>query len=303
MKIIFSRKGFDSQYGGRPSPIFEDKTFFSLPIPYDEGMPFADVSYKCNNGKSMNLMDLLNELGGFKTKDETRLRKVEKNDCCHYDPDISDNVTIEKRDKTWQRGFGQKGSAQKLLEAENYEVEKGDIFIFFGTFKDVSEKNGTYKFKRGSKNRHVIFGWLQVGEILEINPDTNNKNDKNKYLSLKNHPHYNWDTHVNNVIYLPTENLSLNSEIKGYGTFEKYDYKLSLTKGNKNKSIWELPKCFHKDNGVKLSRHENEPWEKVEKDFFNLQTVPRGQEFVLNYDNAAQKTKDEIETWVKNLFV
>jgi len=33
MKIILSRKGFDSTYGGFPSPIFEDGRMISLPIP------------------------------------------------------------------------------------------------------------------------------------------------------------------------------------------------------------------------------------------------------------------------------
>ena len=33
MKVILSRKGFDSQYGGMPSPILPDGTLLSLPIP------------------------------------------------------------------------------------------------------------------------------------------------------------------------------------------------------------------------------------------------------------------------------
>src|SRR5258708_4214500 len=33
MKLIFSRKGFDSKYGGCASPIFEDRSLCSLPIP------------------------------------------------------------------------------------------------------------------------------------------------------------------------------------------------------------------------------------------------------------------------------
>ena len=33
MRLILSRKGFDSAAGGVPSPIFEDGTMLSLPIP------------------------------------------------------------------------------------------------------------------------------------------------------------------------------------------------------------------------------------------------------------------------------
>ena len=35
MKLILSRKGFDSQSGGCPSPIFPNGTLYSLPIPHD----------------------------------------------------------------------------------------------------------------------------------------------------------------------------------------------------------------------------------------------------------------------------
>ena len=35
-KLSLSRKGFDSKYGGCPSPIFPDGTMYSLPIPGDD---------------------------------------------------------------------------------------------------------------------------------------------------------------------------------------------------------------------------------------------------------------------------
>ncbi len=37
MKLILSRKGFDSKFGGCASPIFGDGTFMSLPIPEKSG--------------------------------------------------------------------------------------------------------------------------------------------------------------------------------------------------------------------------------------------------------------------------
>jgi hypothetical protein len=36
MKVILSRKGFDSEYGGGPSPILDGKRLVSLPIKYDK---------------------------------------------------------------------------------------------------------------------------------------------------------------------------------------------------------------------------------------------------------------------------
>ena len=50
MKVVFSRKGFDSQYGGMPSPILSDGTLLSLPIPSKEdNTKYAGLTW---NGKS-----------------------------------------------------------------------------------------------------------------------------------------------------------------------------------------------------------------------------------------------------------
>ena len=50
MKIILSRKGFDSKNGSCPSPIFPDEAMFSLPIPSSRGSRcFGDVNYGQHN--------------------------------------------------------------------------------------------------------------------------------------------------------------------------------------------------------------------------------------------------------------
>lgn len=44
MKIILSRKGFDSSNGGQPNPIMPDGTLLSLPIPDPDGNnEFSDL--------------------------------------------------------------------------------------------------------------------------------------------------------------------------------------------------------------------------------------------------------------------
>ena len=46
MKIILSRKGFDSSNGGIPSPILPDGTLLSLPIPAKlDTISFDDLNY------------------------------------------------------------------------------------------------------------------------------------------------------------------------------------------------------------------------------------------------------------------
>ena len=64
MKVILSRKGFDSTYGEQASPIFPDGTMLSLPIPMEnEDISFNDLTH---NDKSY--FDIISEL-----KPRTRL--------------------------------------------------------------------------------------------------------------------------------------------------------------------------------------------------------------------------------------
>ena len=43
MKVILSRKGFDSANGGIVSPILEDGTMISFPIPSNDSSSFNDL--------------------------------------------------------------------------------------------------------------------------------------------------------------------------------------------------------------------------------------------------------------------
>lgn len=113
MKIVFSRKGFDSQYGGVASPILPDGGITSFPIPSRYGRPVGDLSFR---GKP--LTTLLNDLaGGVGT--------------VHLDPDLQADCV--SRRSGWRPSFGQVGNAQSHLE--NQGVEVGDVFLFFGWFR------------------------------------------------------------------------------------------------------------------------------------------------------------------------
>ena len=122
MKLVFSRKGFDSANGGRPSPIIRGKPL-SLPIPEFGG---ASTTY--------------GELGlGAIVADVTR-GLLGANDGCHDDPMIENGWC-------W---FGQSGSAQGHLR--NQGVGIGDVFLFFGLFSD--EDSG--------ERHHRIYGHFTV---------------------------------------------------------------------------------------------------------------------------------------------
>lgn len=152
MKIILSRKGFDSANGGIVSPIFEDGTMISFPIPSGDTDTYDSLYY---NGipYSKILHDLRYKGGNH----------------CHVDPDLDLSRRAKEIDG-WFPAFGQRDAAASYLK--NLGVAPGDIFLFFGNFHFVECKNGEYKYSRDcgdfyrEKDIQVIWGYLQVGEIL-----------------------------------------------------------------------------------------------------------------------------------------
>lgn len=129
MKIVFSRKGFDSSSGGGPSPIVDGRPV-SLPIP-------AGAASRTSYG------DLgLGEHAALASRGTIGAR-----DLCHHDPMFTaDGHCL----------FGQVGAAQSDLA--NRGVGVGDVFLFFGLFRE--ENTGEL--------HHRIFGWMEVREIVHL---------------------------------------------------------------------------------------------------------------------------------------
>ena len=100
MKIILSRKGFDSANGGIVSPIMEDGTLISFPIPSDDRDNFEDLIY---GGQTYTKI-----LQDLKYKEHPKYHN------CHLDPDL----TIDRRKKKidgWHPIFGQVNSSACYL--------------------------------------------------------------------------------------------------------------------------------------------------------------------------------------------
>tara|TARA_A100001234_G_scaffold52039_1_gene43946 strand:+ start:712 stop:1491 length:780 start_codon:yes stop_codon:yes gene_type:complete len=172
-RVILSRKGFDSKYGGRPSPIFKNGDIFSLPIP--------------QNGKSPKKFNELkfNGINGDQALKEVSATKVTSEDFCHYDPALNEKIGL----------FGQAGSAQS--ELKNNGVGIGDLFLFFGWFKKKDDPN---------VNVHKIFGWLQIEEILEGDREISTFLKRNN-ISHPHDPQY--KEYKNNTIYVSKKNFGL----------------------------------------------------------------------------------------------
>ena len=276
MKLILSRKGFDSSNGRCESPIFPDGTMFSLPIPVAED--------KITYGKLRHVSEDLGVINiGDVVKDLTHGR-YGPNSRAHLDPDI--NRHAYRRREGWRGLFGQVKQAQGHLANEG--VEKGDLFLFFGRFREVERTNGEWSFIPEATKKHVIFGWLQIGDIRQ-----GVGSEGPSIVGLpwaSHHPHLQYGGGDKNTLYVATEDLKIGNRFKasGHGVFPHFDKRLQLTNPHgAGISQWRLPSWFYPSADKKmLSWHGNnyERWT-LEPDAAYLNSQDQGQEFVLDCDH------------------
>lgn len=252
MKIVLSRKGFDSSNGGCPSPILPDGTLLSLPIPSKiDSIKYIDLMH---DGKS--LFEIIKEIDPRTS--------IKENWFCHLDPDIRDYGIVED----WLALFGQEGSSQKHLE--NHGIGPGDIFLFFGWFRQTESVGGKLRFVKNEQGKHIIWGYFQV--------DATYRSYGELPSQFSYHPHATPErfSKKSNCIYSAAEKLSPGKDSHGYGTF-KYHPSLVLTKEGFSRSRWQLPEFF-KDVGI--SYHSSKSFK--EEGYFDSARI--GQEFVVAED-------------------
>lgn len=129
MRIIFSRKGFDSAAGGGASPIVGGMPV-SLPIP--------SGGHSRTTYGDLGLGDLVSAASRG---------KLGADDYCHHDPMFTG---------AGECLFGQCGAAQTHLV--NQGVGVGDIFLFFGLYREEASR----------ETHHRIFGYLEVAEMIDL---------------------------------------------------------------------------------------------------------------------------------------
>lgn len=218
MRIIFSRKGFDSAAGGGPSPIVEGRPL-SLPIP-------AGAASRTSYGS----------LGLGEHVARASRSKLGPHDLCHHDPMfLADGTCL----------FGQCGAAQTHLERQG--VGPGDVFLFFGLYRDPAD----------GEPHHRIFGYLKVEEVIPL------AQGAPAWLAALAHPHALAMHHRNDVIY------------RGPGTVAaRAGAALRLTVPGGPPTLWQRPSWLARGG---LSYHDRaDRWLPGGR----LKSVARGQEFV-----------------------
>lgn len=274
MRIVLSRKGLDSSFGNLPSPVLPDNELCWLPIPSNSA---KDVKYGDLYSGRLNIDTLLGDL----TADNSNLVRLS----CHLDPDLSRNTV--KRNRPWKASFGQCSVAQSHLDANRVSI--GDLFLFFGWFRNTLIKDGQLFWDDKNTDKHILFGWLQVGEKYSLSSDY-----KHAPAYIHYHPHYvNHSLYTgaqnNNTIYVAAKSLTFHGnsyDLPGAGMFKKMSNDLCLTTQHaKSRSYWRLPLWFFPENGKRpLSYHgELNRWSK-NSNYTLLRSVGRGQEFILDSD-------------------
>jgi len=270
-KVILSRKGFDGTTGGKPSPIIEDK-FVSLPIPRAES---GDYYKNLQISPTESYLKVMKDLG-IKFFSEA-----------HLDPDLQRTV-LKERPENWRGLFGQSGNSQGTLHNRN--VGKGDIFLFFGWFRNTQNNNGHWEYIRKALDIHAIFGYLEVDEVFDIKAG----NDVPSWTEY--HPHISGQKEygkLQNSVYMATKSFTAYKENPGWGCFN-FDERLILTKPESPiKSLWELPPCFREEKEKFL--HSKEKWTILPNGRVEMKTKGRGDQEVYISSNP------DVIKWAEDL--
>ena len=278
MKLILSRKGFDSQSGGCPSPIFPDGTLYSLPIPDDQSEPTSKIAYKDLWHGDTNVGKMVKDL----TRGRQRKNRIRSKYRAHLDPDIN-RSTYSPRKKGWRPLFGQSGAAQGHLD--NQGVQTGDLFLFFGLYQKVEKISGRWCFVKDAPRQHILWGWLQIGEIYKVDEL---EKDELPWARYHPHRHPSRGPDSTNTLYIASCGLHLGdgSIAPGAGSFQRFHEQLLLTNPNgSGVTDWRLPRSFYPDNGrCPLTYHPKLHRWKHDDRYAYLQSASRGQEFVLDLD-------------------
>lgn len=285
LKIVFSRKGFDSGFGGCPSPIFPDGQMVSLPIPGGR----APWRYEGIQGPTGSIGEVVRDLTGG---------QLRGSEMVHLDPDL-DAGSIPRK-TGWRASLGQAGAAQTHLTSQG--VGPGDLMMFFGWFRPVEKGGDRWHYVRSLPAVHALFGYLQIGQSMHVGAGHEHADWAARHPWLHDHPHLHGERSANNTIHVASNELVLPhgpTGLPGAGAFSQLTPDLVLTApGVKAKSLWQLPGWLAPgaDGVGRLSYHgDSKRWTRQADGSVWLQTVAKGQEFVMDVGDDS-----EASAWLRS---
>ncbi len=191
------------------------------------------------NFKGVNLGEIVSQLTCGRIRPDATV---------HFDPDLDSSMTA--RGKGWRPSLGQMSAAQMHLRNNNVCV--GDVFLFFGWFREVEMGAMGWQFVRNAPNKHVMFGWLQIGEILDAARERETVLRANPWLDR--HPHLSCradyiNLRKNNTVYVASESCDFAPTLQGGGVFSRYRDELCLTWPGRSRTQWRLPEWMMPKGG------------------------------------------------------
>lgn len=291
MKVVLSRKGFDSSNGRVPSPIFPDGRMLSLPIPArNDAFRLGDLRFG-----DVDVARLASALKARRGKSEF----MDAATPVHLDPDI--HAELVPRSLDWRPALGQSGAAQSHLA--NQGVNEGDLFLFYGWFREIEHREDSHAYRSGAADRHVIFGWLQVGSIWNINEQRDAL--LAKHPGVRQHPHLarlpKYEEKASNVLYVAADKLRVpglpSLDLPGAGVFGRLASQRVLTAPGMSRRYWRLPGWFYNQGRPQLSYHLDPALWTDEGETALVRSAAIGQEFVLQSEDG-----DAMAQWLKGIF-
>jgi hypothetical protein len=214
----------------------------------------------------------------------------------NFDPDL-DELSLP-RQPNWKGLFGQGHRPAFTHLNQTHDVGVQDVFLFYGSFRQVDMTPEGYKYRRGSPVLHVFFGWLQVAS--QVSPVHANMNMPWAYY----YPHCmrpeDRDSLLRFIYVSDKLNLpGMARELPGAGIFRTYHHELRLTLDGQTKGIWRLPGWMHPDSGCRLSCNERrDRWSYLPDGHARLESADIGQEFVLTIPDQLGAQAD---AWLKTM--
>lgn len=272
----------DSAAGGLASPILPDGRLLSLPIPGPHDTRLSDWP-----APDWNLASLVRDLSAGRIDSELRV---------HADPQL---IAPTRDTSAWCAALGQHGAAESHLQRQG--VTTGDCFLFYGWFRQVERHKGRWRYQPGAPNLHVMFGWMRVGRIIDLNISEERDWCLARYPGLSGHPHltdYDQYTRQQNRLYLAEDSYRVGGkDYPGGGHWKQLSERRVLTWPGHSRSLWRLPAWMSPQRGSRLSAHEKSHRWQLSGRHAALSNVPRGQEFVLHTSNQRS-----LKRWLTTVF-
>ena len=278
MKIIFSRKGFDSQYGGVPNPVLPDGVMVPFPIQDTRSIVTGDAIHR--GGEVVG--DMVEQL---------TCGRIPRNYTAHLDPDL--DWAAYPRQPGWRPVLGQTDGALGHLTKQ--QVGAGDLFLFFGWYRPVEKRESGWAYVQTQPPVHAIWGWLHIGACFshtEVPPDVRSW--------LAYHPHLQRSARKRHGIYAASDFIEIaGRRLPAGGIFPRFSERRVLSAPGENMSLWRMPGWMHPGAGqVRFSYiHAPSRWTTSGRGGALVQSVGKGQEIVMTPGERAP-----VQGWLETLF-